>query len=162
MTEDGADDAQPPDAPMGSDDPVPYDALHYTVQLPATPYSVAAARAISRAWCQSAGGERDGEALELLVSEAVTNALRHTGGGARAHHPVLGARGPRDLITIDITLTQEVIETSVSDHGPAFTAAATPPDLEQTSGFGLHIIAHLARTWVVERHATGNRITFTL
>ena len=72
------------------------------------------------------------------------------------------ARGPRDLITIDITLTQEVTETSVSDHGPAFTAAATPPDLDQSSGFGLLIIAHLARTWVVERHATGNRITFTL
>jgi anti-sigma regulatory factor (Ser/Thr protein kinase) len=152
MTEDSADDAQPPDALVESDDPVPYDALHYTVQLPATPYSVAAARAISRAWCQSAGGERDGEALELLVSEAVTNAVRH------------GASGPRDLITIDITLTQEVIETSVSDHGPAFTAAASPPEvgLEQTSGFGLHIIAHLARTWVIERHATGNRITFTL
>jgi anti-sigma regulatory factor (Ser/Thr protein kinase) len=144
MTEDDVDDAQPPDTPM------PYDALHYTVQLPATPYSVAAARAISRAWCQSAGGERDGEALELLVSEAVTNAVRHA------------ARSPRDLITIDITLTHEVTETSVSDHGPAFTAAETPPDSEQTSGFGLHIIAHLARTWAVERHATGNRITFTL
>ena len=150
MTEDSADDAPPPDAPVQSRDPVPYDALHYTVQLPATPYSVAAARAISRAWCQSAGGERDGEALELLVSEAVTNAVRHA------------ARSPRDLITIDMTLTHEVTETSVSDHGPAFTAAATPPDREQTSGFGLHIIAHLARTWVVERHATGNRITFTL
>ena len=53
MTEDGADDAQPPDAPV-TRDPVPYDALHYTVQLPATPYSVAAARAISRAWCARA------------------------------------------------------------------------------------------------------------
>ena len=50
----------------------------------------------------------------------------------------------------------------MSDHGPAFTAAATPPDPEQTNGFGLHIIAHLARTWVVERHSTGNRVTFTL
>ena len=53
--------------------------------------------------------------------------------------------------------------TSVSDHGPGFTAAATAAGpASQTSGFGLHIIAHLARTWVVERHATGNRITFTL
>lgn len=151
MTEDGADDAQPLEAPVGPDDKVPCDeALHYTVQLPSTPFAVAAARAIARAWCQSAGGERDGEALELLVSEAVTNAVRHA------------ARGPRDLITIDMTLTREVTETSVSDHGPAFTAASEPPDLEQTSGFGLHIIAHLARTWVVERHATGNRVTFTL
>ena len=151
MTDDGADDAQAPDDPVASDHAAPYDdALHYTVQLPATPYSVAAARAISRAWCQSVDGERDSDALELLLSEAVTNAVRHA------------ARGPRDLITIDITLTPEITETSVSDHGPAFTATTAPPDLEQTNGFGLHIIAHLATTWVVERHATGNRVTFTL
>ena len=62
-----------------------------------------------------------------------------------------------------MVLTTGATVASVSDHGPAFSpeAAAGAGD-GQTSGFGLHIIAQLSRTWAVERHAGGNRITFTL
>jgi|1186.fasta_scaffold280052_2 anti-sigma regulatory factor (Ser/Thr protein kinase) len=124
--------------------------LHYVVELPSTPHSAAAARALARAWCQSAGDGRDGTALELLLSEAVTNAVRHA------------AVSPRDLITVDVVLTTDATVASVSDHGPSFSAVTPAPVDGQTSGFGLHIIAELSRNWAVERHATGNRLTFTL
>ncbi len=134
------------------DEPATPDALHYSVQLPSTPHSAAAARALARAWCHSTGDGRDGTALELLLSEAVTNAVRHA------------ATSPRDLITVDVVLTADATVASVSDHGPAFSPAPPSPAPAdgQTSGFGLHIIAELSRTWVLERHASGNRITFTL
>jgi anti-sigma regulatory factor (Ser/Thr protein kinase) len=126
------------------------DALRYSVQLPSTPHSAAAARALARAWCASADGEPDGGSLELLLSEAVTNAVRHA------------SSSPRDLITVEVILTADEIVTSVSDNGPSFSTPTSVPMAGQTSGFGLHIISHLAKAWVVERHATGNRITFTL
>ena len=131
-------------------EPATPDALHYSVQLPSTPHSAGAARALARAWCDSAGDGRDATALELLLSEAVTNAVRHA------------ASSPRDLITVDVALTTDATVASVSDHGPAFSAAVPAPSDGQTSGFGLHLIAQLSRTWAVERHASGNRITFTL
>jgi len=131
-------------------EPATADRLRYSVQLPSTPHSAAAARALARAWCHSAGDGRDGTALELLLSEAVTNAVRHA------------ATSPRDLITVDVVLTTDATVTSVWDHGPGFFPAAPAPVDGQTSGFGLHIIAQLSRTWAVERHASGNRVTFAL
>ena len=131
-------------------EPARSEVLRYSVQLPSTPHSAAAARALARAWCHSAGDGRDGTALELLLSEAVTNAVRHA------------ATSPRDLITVDVVLTTDATEASVSDHGPIFHPATPAPVDGQTSGFGLYIIAELSRTWAVERHASGNRITFTV
>jgi anti-sigma regulatory factor (Ser/Thr protein kinase) len=132
------------------EEPATPHALYYSVQLPSTPHSAAAARALARAWCHSAGDGRDGTALELLLSEAVTNAVRHA------------ATNPRDLITIDVALTTDTTVASVSDHGPGFSPATPAPVDGQTSGFGLYIIAQLSRAWAVERHLGGNRVTFTL
>jgi anti-sigma regulatory factor (Ser/Thr protein kinase) len=130
--------------------PATPEALHYRVQLPSTPHSAAAARALARAWCHSAGDDRDGTTLELLLSEAVTNAVRHA------------ATSPRDLITVDVVLTPGATVASVTDHGPAFAPATPAPVDGRTGGFGLHIIAEMSLTWAVERHSSGNRLTCTL
>ena len=77
--------------------------------------------------------------LRLLVSEVVTNAVRHTGAskGARVR---LVVEGRADHVRIE-----------VHDQGAGFAAPDAPaPRPEGTSGWGLFLVHKLARRWGTE------------
>jgi anti-sigma regulatory factor (Ser/Thr protein kinase) len=69
----------------------------------------------------------------LLVSELVTNAVRHAG------------LSPEDRIGLDIDPGPRRIHISVTDEGPGFELGATgsPPD-DPDSGWGLYLVSKLS------------------
>jgi anti-sigma regulatory factor (Ser/Thr protein kinase) len=73
--------------------------------------------------------------LRLLVSELVTNSLRHT-GSAR--------------IGLEVWSSADVVRVLVSDYGVGFDVSG-PPQPRETSGWGLFMVNRLADRWGVER-----------
>jgi two-component sensor histidine kinase len=80
----------------------------------------------------------------LLVSELVTNAVRHSGQGPEARI-VLAARLRPDFARIE-----------VRDNGPGFDADVR----HGTGGFGLRMLDALASRWGVDRDDSGTRVWF--
>jgi anti-sigma regulatory factor (Ser/Thr protein kinase) len=112
-----------------------------TRALAARPAAAAEAR---RATLELRLPQRTRETLELLVSELVTNSVRHAG------LPV-GAR-----LKLDITHEAGRVRLAVRDGGPGFD----PAQLRDTGplargGRGLVIVAALSDAWGVERDADG-------
>lgn len=80
----------------------------------------------------------------LLVSELVTNSVRHSGEGEQARI-VLAAR-----------LTPDFARIEVRDGGPGFD-----PDVRHgANGFGLRMLDALASRWGVDRDESGTRVWF--
>jgi anti-sigma regulatory factor (Ser/Thr protein kinase) len=76
---------------------------------------------------------------QLLVTELVTNALRH--GGADEHR-----------LALEVTATPEVLHVSVTDGGEGFDPEGlAEPSSDRSGGWGLHIVAAVAQRWGVER-----------
>jgi anti-sigma regulatory factor (Ser/Thr protein kinase) len=98
--------------------------------------------------------QRDGledsgsQSARLLVSEVVTNSVRHAGATAD------------DWIGFDVELSPDLLRVQVTDHGPGFRAAPTlaPPD--QPSGRGLFLVSELADRWGTEDE--GRHVWFEL
>jgi len=90
----------------------------------------------------------DGEAdtLRLLVSEVVTNAVRH--GGAQ------------EPVELHLTWNSEV-RVEVSDHGHGFTPVPRVGALDEPGGFGLFLVGRLADRWGVETD-DGTTVWFVL
>jgi anti-sigma regulatory factor (Ser/Thr protein kinase) len=82
---------------------------------------------------------RDYEALRLLVSELVTNAVRH--GGARS----------RQKIGLSVRWSDATIRIEVSDQGGGFEPPKSPPVPSANGGFGLLIVDRLCSRWGIER-----------
>jgi two-component sensor histidine kinase len=76
--------------------------------------------------------------LEVVVGELVSNAIRHPGS-------------PRTT-TFDVTVTyhSDHLRLDVTDHGHGFDPAALPRNGDEREGFGLKIVAALARSWGVD------------
>lgn len=123
--------------------------LRFVAVLPAHPVSVAVARGLLRGLRVHVDAERL-ERLELIVSEAVTNAVRH------------GSPRPQDRVGVEVLVAARSVTCHVDDCGHAFTPPTTAPALDRIGGFGLHIIAELAGSWSLERREAGNRVTFTV
>ena len=94
--------------------------------------------------CDAIGGDID--TLRLLVSEVVTNAVRH-GDSSRP----LELRASWD----------SEVRVEVSDRGAGFTPEprSGPPD--EPGGFGLFLVGQLADRWGVERDR-GTTVWFVL
>jgi anti-sigma regulatory factor (Ser/Thr protein kinase) len=75
------------------------------------------------------------ETLRLLVSELVTNAVRH---GDHAHP-----------VEIHAAWNAEV-RVEVIDHGHGFSPAPRAGELDEPGGFGLFLVGRLADRWGVE------------
>ena len=75
------------------------------------------------------------QTLRLLVSEVVTNAVRHGG----ASQPV----------ELHASWNAEV-RVEVCDHGEGFTPAPRIGALDEPGGFGLYLVGRLADRWGVE------------
>jgi len=73
----------------------------------------------------------------LLLSELVTNSVRHAGVGSESS------------IGLALRLTADRLSVAVSDPGPGFTPEITEPGLDQEGGRGLFIVDQLADRWGV-------------
>jgi signal transduction histidine kinase len=78
--------------------------------------------------------------LRLLVSELVTNSVRH----ARLR--------PGDLIRLQVELSDRLLRVQVSDPGEGFSADLPGPTAGEPGGWGLFFTEQLADRWGVDRH----------
>ena len=108
------------------------------LRLPPGPESVPRAR---RA-LDPLAGKVDPSVLDrarLMVSELVTNAIRHAG------------LGPDDRISLRVSVVGGSLRTEVRDAGPGFTPGRRPITIYQQSGWGLYLVAQLADRWGVTK-----------
>jgi anti-sigma regulatory factor (Ser/Thr protein kinase) len=101
------------------------------------------APAEARRSLQRVAGDLDDDALEtlrLLVSELVSNSVRH-------------ARLDRtQAIELCVESQPRAIRVSVSDPGVGFDTPAGPPRPGAPSGWGLYLVEQMADRWGVDRN----------
>jgi anti-sigma regulatory factor (Ser/Thr protein kinase) len=92
------------------------------------------------------------ETLRLLVTELVTNSVRHT---------------DCDSLTLRVAVGKAAVLTEVTDDGPGFDAHAAL-EAEQIDGrspdggWGLFLVERLAREWGVSQDGASKRVWFEL
>ena len=111
----------------------------------------------SAATARQAVGELSGDLPEevlgdvrLLVSELVTNALRHAG------------LNETDRIELAVGVTDAAVRVEVTDHGRGFDPKAVPSDPEVAEGWGLYLVATLSDRWGAESNDGATRVWFEL
>ena len=78
--------------------------------------------------------------IRLLISELVTNSLRH----ARL--------GPRDWIDLEVGMADRRIRVEVRDPGPGFDPATIPVSKRpEAPGWGMFLLRRIASRWGVDR-----------
>lgn len=80
--------------------------------------------------------------VRLLISEVVTNAVRHANLAAG------------DAIELVVELTRGTLRVEVHDPGGGFVPSAPSPDPTRPSGWGLYLVAELADRWGVDSDET--------
>jgi anti-sigma regulatory factor (Ser/Thr protein kinase) len=123
--------------------------LTVDVELESSPEAAAAARLALDGLGEGVppGRLRD---LRLLVSELVTNAVRHAGL----------RRG--DRIRLVVAVRGRDVRVEVHDPGHGFTPRAPKPDPARASGWGLYLVDELADRWGVDGAARGTLVWFEL
>ncbi|MFD3809032.1 ATP-binding protein [Streptomyces sp. NPDC058619] len=86
------------------------------------------------------------DTVVLVVSELVTNALRHGSG----------------TCTMDLTAHPDSIEVAVHDNSPRAPRMRTPDLNGGTGGFGWPMVNRLAHTTAVTRQANGGKTVSAL
>jgi anti-sigma regulatory factor (Ser/Thr protein kinase) len=76
--------------------------------------------------------------VRLLVSELVTNAVRHANLAAE------------DVILLVIDYADRRLRVEVEDPGSGFALSEPSPDPTRPSGWGLYLVAQLADRWGVD------------
>jgi serine/threonine-protein kinase RsbW len=106
-------------------------------ELPVAPEAAAEAR---HALADIADSLPDGRGrdVRLLVSELVTNAVRHANLDAG------------DVILLVVELADRTLRVEVHDPGGGFVPRAPAPDPARPSGWGLYLVAELADRWGVD------------
>lgn len=131
--------------------PAPEAVAEWQVQLPCHARTVSRVRHRFRREAAAWGlPEETAEVAELLLSEVLTNAVRH------AHAP------GRDVLTRCVLLPT-LLRVEVSDAGDGLPVPReAAPDAE--SGRGLTLLTALATTWSTtpRPYAIGKTVTFTL
>lgn len=86
------------------------------------------------------------ETLRLLVTELVTNSVRHADA---------------DTVVLKVLVGRGSVLTEVTDEGPGFDPADTgrPRD---ASGWGLFLVERLAHRWGVRQEGAATRVWFEL
>jgi anti-sigma regulatory factor (Ser/Thr protein kinase) len=81
------------------------------------------------------------EDLRLLVTEVVTNGVRHS-----------SERGP---VGVSVAVGEEKVRVEVSDSGRGFSPPSAPmPHADGTGGWGLQLVDRVAAAWGVEVDGT--------
>ena len=109
-----------------------------TVEFEAGPSAASAARNALTALEGRVDGDLLGD-VRLLVSELVTNSVRHSNIHAR------------DVVRLDVEVSETALRVEVSDAGEGFEP--TPRDLDRSrpGGWGLYLVDELSDRWGVVR-----------
>jgi anti-sigma regulatory factor (Ser/Thr protein kinase) len=83
------------------------------------------------------------ERAQLLVSELVSNSVRHSGAS------------PAEAIVIRFELAHAALRVEVEDPGEAADVTRRAPDRTNGGGFGLHLVHTLSERWGAEPTAHG-------
>lgn len=87
------------------------------------------------------------ETLRLLVTELVTNSVRHT-------------EAPK--ITLRVAVGKGAVLTEVTDEGPGFDPEALGEAGGDSCGWGLFLVERLAQSWGVRDDGGSKRVWFEL
>ena len=104
------------------------------VEIAAGQHAPAAARSAVERWLSGRVSATLYDDVRLLVSELVTNSVRHA------------ALTPDMTIRISVALVHGAVRIEVEDPGGG-GIAAVPPDREHGGGFGLYLVELLAERW---------------
>jgi anti-sigma regulatory factor (Ser/Thr protein kinase) len=115
------------------------------VELPSTPAAPARARGALDQIADRLSAERMRD-VRLLVSELVTNAVRHADGEA---------------VRLVVALTGGTLRIEVHDPGRGFELKPPPDDPLRASGWGLVLVEELADRWGVD-HSPRTRVWFEM
>ena len=104
--------------------------------LPAEPRAAAVARSHVR---DLPLDQETLEVVSLLVTELVTNAVRH------------GRASDGTRITVQLAIVNnDLVRVDVVNEGPAFDATPRTRDIDAEGGLGLQLVDQLAERWGVE------------
>jgi anti-sigma regulatory factor (Ser/Thr protein kinase) len=103
------------------------------ISLPPRAESVPLARRAAAKAAQRWLPAHQAPSLALMVSEVVTNALLHGGGG-------------RD-VELRVSEHDEVVRVEVCDHGEGFVPQPRALDNDREGGYGLYLVEQLADRW---------------
>jgi anti-sigma regulatory factor (Ser/Thr protein kinase) len=117
----------------------------FELHLVAEPDAPAAARSAVSAWIGAAISPAMHVDLLLLISELVTNSVRHAGA------PAAGA------ISVRARVRGDVLRVEVGDCGTNGAIARRAPDLRDGGGFGLNVVDLVSQRWGVDR-GVGTRV----
>ena len=112
------------------------------MELPAEPHSAKVARD-AIAGLDGHLGNVFGDVV-LLISELVTNSVRHAG---------LDATQPLQL---SVVTSGDTVRVAVRDPGPGFSPPPPPPNPAHVGGWGLVLVDQLAERWGVEHDGEAN------
>jgi anti-sigma regulatory factor (Ser/Thr protein kinase) len=87
------------------------------------------------------------ETLRLLITELVTNSVRHTGA---------------DTVALRVVVGPSKVWTEVTDAGPGFDPHGTGTPEQNHNGWGLFLVERLADRWGVGRDGGGTKVWFEL
>ena len=88
--------------------------------------------------------------VSLLVSELVTNAVRH------------GGTGPESTVCVRLDSTGRFVRVEVVDGGPGFDGRPGRPKNPIQDGFGLVLVDELADRWGVEANDDETLVWFEI
>ena len=115
---------------------VPDAILKLDLWFTAAPHSAGAARSTLEVLADHVDGGFLQDA-RLLVTELVTNSVRHAGVGSES------------AVGLALRLTPDCLRVAVSDPGQGFRPEVVEPSVEQEGGRGLFIVDRLADRWGV-------------
>ena len=108
--------------------------MTFDLELPSSAAAPAAARGALDQIAHAVTADRMRD-LRLLVSELVTNAVRHAEGAA---------------VRLIVTIAADVLRVEVHDPGRGFEVKPPPDDPLRASGWGLVLVEELADRWGVD------------
>jgi anti-sigma regulatory factor (Ser/Thr protein kinase) len=123
--------------------------IELSVQLSGGPYAAASARRALGSLRDLVGPERLDD-LCLLVSELVTNGVRHA------------AAGESDELSLAVRRIGATLRVEVTDPGPGFTRASHPGGGDEHGGWGLYLVDQLATSWGIDGSDGRNVVWFEL
>jgi anti-sigma regulatory factor (Ser/Thr protein kinase) len=86
----------------------------------------------------------------LLVTELVTNAVRHA------------EVGPGQYLRVELRFSPRCARVEVVDPGTGFTRALAPSRGDESGGWGLFLVDQIAHRWGVGRTASGTCVWFEI
>jgi anti-sigma regulatory factor (Ser/Thr protein kinase) len=87
------------------------------------------------------------ETLRLLVTELVTNSVRHTAA---------------DFVTLKVAVGKSAVLTEVADTGPGLEPECVERAGADDTGWGLFLVQRLASAWGVKHDGPAKRVWFEL